>query len=95
MGYVRPTKSLSIGCHLFLCIEGFFREGHENEFVQFELDVTPELNQIVLDLVGWESLQDGVRHGVIELTAAQARKIEDVLGKPIPGEFDICISVLA
>jgi hypothetical protein len=63
--------------------------------VQFDLDVAPEFNQIVLDLVGWESLQDGVRHGVIELTAAQARKIQDVLGKPIPSEFDICISVLA
>ncbi|WP_213937634.1 pyocin S6 family toxin immunity protein [Pseudomonas sp. dw_612] len=80
---------------MFLCIEGFFPDGHENKFVQFELDVASELNQVVLDLVGWESLQDGVRHGVVELTAEQARQIEGVLGKPIPKELDICISVLA
>ncbi|MET1067433.1 MAG: pyocin S6 family toxin immunity protein [Pseudomonas prosekii] len=80
---------------MFLCIEGFFPEGHENEFVQFELDVAPEFNQTVLDLVGWESLQEGVRHGVVELTAEQVRQIEGVLGKPIPSELDICISVLA
>ena len=80
---------------MFLCIEGFFPEGHENEFVQFELDVAPEFNQTVLDLVGWESLQDGVRHDVVELTEEQARLIGGVLGKPIPSELDICISVLA
>jgi len=80
---------------MFLCIEGFLPEGYENEFVQFELDVAPEINQAVLDLVGWESLQDGVRHGVVELTEEQARLIGGVLGKPIPSELDICISVLA
>jgi hypothetical protein len=49
----------------------------------------------VLDLVGWKSFQDGVRHGVVELTAGQAGQIEDVLGKSIPSELDIRISVLA
>ena len=80
---------------MFLCIEGFFPEGHENELVQFELDVAPEFNQAVLDLVGWKSLREGVRHGVVELTAEQAWQIEDVLGKSIPSELDICMSVLA
>lgn len=84
-----------MGVIYFLCIEGFFPEGHENEFVQFELDVAPGLNQAVLDLVGWKSLKDGVRHGVVELTAGQTRQIEDVLGKSIPSELDIRISVLA
>ncbi|WP_412072544.1 pyocin S6 family toxin immunity protein [Pseudomonas fluorescens] len=59
------------------------------------MDVAPELNQAVLDLVGWKSFQDGVRHGVVELTAGQAGQIEDVLGKSIPSELDIRISVLA
>jgi hypothetical protein len=80
---------------MYLCIEGFYREGHENEFVQFGLDVAPEYNQAVLDLVGWKSLQDGVRHGVIELTEEQARQIGVMLGTPIPNDLDICISVLA
>ncbi|MHC8337402.1 pyocin S6 family toxin immunity protein [Pseudomonas sp. HLT2-19-2] len=80
---------------MFLCIEGFFPDGHKDEFLQFELDVSPEFNQAVLDLVGWESLADGVRHGVVDLTAAQVMQIENVLGKPIPSELDICISVLA
>lgn len=80
---------------MYLCIEGFFHDGHENEFVQFELDVAPEFNQAVLDVVGWKSLQDGVRHGVVELSEEQARQIGSVLGKPIPNELDICISVMA
>lgn len=80
---------------MYLCIAGFFPDGHENEFVQFELDVAPELNQAVLDLVGWKSLEEGVRQGVVDLTATQVIQIENVLGKPIPNELDICISVLA
>lgn len=80
---------------MYLCIAGFFPDGHENEFVQFELDVAPQFNQAVLDVVGWESLQEGVKHGVVELTAAQVRQIESVLGKPIPSDLDICISVFA
>ncbi len=80
---------------MFLCIAGFFPDGHENEFVQFELDVAPEFSQAVLDLVGWGSLEEGVRHGVVELTATQARQIENVLGKPMPSDLDICISVSA
>ncbi|OLF53895.1 pyocin S6 family toxin immunity protein [Pseudomonas chlororaphis] len=80
---------------MYLCIAGFFPDGHENEFVQFELDVASEFNQTVLDLVGWSSLEEGVRHGVVELTATQARQIESVLGKAIPSDLDICITVLA
>ncbi|MCF4998333.1 hypothetical protein GIW70_14160 [Pseudomonas syringae] len=78
---------------MFLCIESFFPDGHENEFLQFYLDIAPELNQAILDLVGWKSLQEGVEYGVMELTAKQARQVEDVLGTPIPTELDICISV--
>ncbi len=80
---------------MFLCIAGFFPDGHENEFVQFELDVAPEFNQTVLDLVGWNSLEEGVKHGVVALIATQVRQIENVLGKPIPSDLDICISVFA
>ncbi|MHC8355933.1 pyocin S6 family toxin immunity protein [Pseudomonas sp. LB3P81] len=80
---------------MYLCVEGFFPDGHPDEFLQFELDVLPEFNQAVLDLVGWNSLADGVRHGVVDLTAAQVRQIEKVLGRSIPSDLDICISVLA
>ncbi|WP_420030071.1 pyocin S6 family toxin immunity protein [Pseudomonas chlororaphis] len=79
----------------FLCVAGFFPDGHENECVQFELDVAPEFNQAVLDRVGWSSLEEGVRHGVVALTATQVRQIESVLGQPIPSDLDICISVFA
>ncbi|MGY3255145.1 pyocin S6 family toxin immunity protein [Pseudomonas chlororaphis] len=80
---------------MFLCIAGFFPDGHENEYVQFELDVAPGFNQAVLDLVGWSSLEEGVKHGVVALTATQVRQIESVLGQPIPSDLDICISVFA
>ncbi len=80
---------------MYLCIAGFFPDGHENEFVQFELDVAPEFNQAVLDVVGWKSLQDGVRHGVVDLSSEHVVQIENVLGKSMPKELDICISVFA
>ncbi|MDD2050166.1 pyocin S6 family toxin immunity protein [Pseudomonas putida] len=80
---------------MFLCIEGFFPDSHENQFVQFELDVAPEFNQAVLEVVGWESLQAGVKEGVVDLTTAQITQIEMILGRSIPRELDICISVLA
>lgn len=80
---------------MYLCIAGFFPDGHENEFVQYELDVAPEFNQAVLDVVGWESLQDGVKHGVVGLSSQQVVQIENVLGTSIPKELDICISVFA
>ncbi|MEG1038522.1 MAG: pyocin S6 family toxin immunity protein [Hafnia sp.] len=80
---------------MYLCIAGFFPDGHEDEFVQFELDVAPEFNQAVLEVVGWKSLQAGVKDGVVELTAIQVARIEAILGKSIPRELDICISVMA
>jgi len=80
---------------MYLCIAGFFPDGHENEFVQYELDVAPEFNQAVLDVVGWESLQDGVKHGVVGLSSQQVVQIENVLGTSMPKELDICISVFA
>lgn len=80
---------------MFLCIEGFFPDGHPDEFLQFELDVSPEFNQAVLDLVGWKSLAEGVKYGVVDLTPAQVVQIENVLGKSIPKDLDIGISVLA
>lgn len=80
---------------MYLCIAGFFPDGHENEFVQYELDVAPEFNQAVLDVVGWVSLQDGVKHGVLGLSSQQVGQIENVLGTSMPKELDICISVFA
>ncbi|TDF77650.1 pyocin S6 family toxin immunity protein [Pseudomonas sp. H9] len=80
---------------MYLCIEGFFPDGHEDEFVQFELDVAQEFNQAVLEVVGWKSLQAGVKEGVVDLTTTQIAQIETILGKSIPREFDICISVMA
>ncbi|MBV4486201.1 hypothetical protein HU727_011420 [Pseudomonas sp. SWRI153] len=80
---------------MVLCIEGFFPDGHENQLLHFELDIAPEFHKKVLKLVGWKSLQDGVNYGVLELTAKQAREIEDILGKSMPSELDLCISVFA
>lgn len=80
---------------MVLCIEGFFPDGHENQFLQFELNVAPEFNQKVLKSVGWNSLQDGVNYGVLDLTEKQVREIEDILGYPMPSELDLCISVFA
>jgi len=80
---------------MFLCLEGFSPPDHGDDFVQFELDVSPKSNQAVLDVVGWRSLEEGVRDGVVELTAEQVRKIEAVLGKPIQNELEISIGVYA
>ncbi|WP_425313535.1 pyocin S6 family toxin immunity protein [Pseudomonas putida] len=73
----------------------FFPDGHENQFVQFELDVAPAFNQAVLEVVVWESLQAGLKEGVVDLTTTQITQIETILGRSIPREFDICISVMA
>ncbi|MBM3105139.1 hypothetical protein IIE18_08325 [Pseudomonas sp. V1] len=80
---------------MILCIEGFFPDSHENEFVQFELDVEPEFTQAVLEVVGWASLQAGVKDGVVDLTPTQITQIEAILDKTIPRDLDVCISVMA
>ncbi|UVE48720.1 hypothetical protein KS461_13475 [Pseudomonas chlororaphis] len=80
---------------MYLCITGFLPDEANDDSLQYELDVAPEFNQAVLDLVGWNSLEESVRHGVVELTAAQVRQIESVLGQPIPSDLDVCISVFA
>jgi hypothetical protein len=80
---------------MFLCIEGFFPDGHEDEFLQFELDVPVEFNDAVLDLVGWKSLDDGAQYGSMDLTSTQVVRLEEILGETIPHDLDISISVLA
>lgn len=80
---------------MFLCIEGFFHNGHEDQTLQFEFNIAPEFNESVLELVGWKSLQDGVEYGIMDLTEEQVQKVSDILGEPMPSELELCISVFA
>ncbi|WP_414890061.1 pyocin S6 family toxin immunity protein [Pseudomonas chlororaphis] len=95
MGDVERIRPAEKELFMYLCITGFLPDEANDDSLQCELDVAPEFNQAVLDLVGWSSLEEGVRHGVVELITVQVRQIESVLGQPIPSDLDICISVFA
>jgi hypothetical protein len=79
---------------VYLEITGFFPEDHEDDFIQFELDVNPEYETAIMDILGWESLADEVV-GELPLSTAQVRQIEEVIRQTLPKNLDLFIGVRA
>jgi hypothetical protein len=77
---------------MFLEITGFLPPNHEDDLIIFSLDVTPELEQRVMDVLAWESLEAGIV-GDLQLTAAQVEEISSVINERLPRDLDLFIGV--
>lgn len=77
---------------MFLEITGFLPPNHEDDLIKFSLDVTPELEQRVMDVLGWESLEAEIV-GDLQLTAAQVEEISSVINERLPRDLDLFIGV--
>jgi hypothetical protein len=77
---------------MFLEITGFLPPDNEDDLIKFSLDVTPELEQRVMDVLGWESLEAEIV-GDLQLTATQVEQISSVINELLPQDLDLFIGV--
>jgi hypothetical protein len=79
---------------MFLEITGFLLDDSEDDSIKFELDVDPEFEQAVMDVLGWERLETEVA-GELPLTITQVQRIAAVIQEPLPTNLDLFIGVRA
>jgi hypothetical protein len=79
---------------MFLEITGFLAGDNEDDSIKFELDVSPEFEQAVMDILGWESLA-AEANGELPLTGGQVKQLEVAIQQPLPKELDLFIGVRA
>ena len=79
---------------MYLCITGFLPDSFEDSSLKYELDVAPEFEQRIRDILGWKSL-DAEADGELPLTREQVSQIADVVEKSLPDNLDMFIGVVA
>jgi hypothetical protein len=79
---------------MYLCITGFLPDSFEDSSLKYELDVAPEFEQRIMDILGWKSL-DAEADGELPLTREQVSQIADVVEKSLPDNLDMFIGVVA
>ncbi|NWB50618.1 pyocin S6 family toxin immunity protein [Pseudomonas gingeri] len=77
-----------------LCISGFLPEGNDDEFIKYDLDVEPEFESELLELLGHASLND-MAVGEWPLTLEQVQQISAVIKQKLPLDLDLFIGVVA
>ncbi|RRV07009.1 hypothetical protein EGJ27_14790 [Pseudomonas sp. v388] len=77
---------------MFLEITGFLPPDNEDDFIKFSLDISPENEPRVMDVLGWKSLEAEIA-GDLQLTVAQAEKISSVIDELLPRDLDLFIGV--
>lgn len=79
---------------MYLYIKGFLTENFEDSALKYELDIKPEFEKPVMEILGWESLT-AEADGQLPLTDEQARQITSVIKQPLPNDLDLFIGVVA
>ncbi|MFJ2466632.1 hypothetical protein ATI02_2332 [Pseudomonas baetica] len=79
---------------MYLCITGFLPDSFEDSSLKYELDVAPEFEQRVMDILGWKSLE-AEADGELPLTREQVSQIADVVEESLPDNLDMFIGVVA
>jgi len=79
---------------MFLEITGFLAEDSEDSSIKFELDVQPEFENAVMDILGWENLAAEC-DGELPLTEEQVRKISSAINEHLPVTLNMFIGVRA
>lgn len=79
---------------MYLCISGFLPDSAEDDSIKFELDVSPEFEQAVMDILGWVSLA-AEANGELPLTDGQVQQLEIAIQQSLPKELELFIGVRA
>lgn len=79
---------------MYLYITGFLPDSFQDGSLQYELEVAPEFEQKVMDILGWKSLA-AEADGELPLTSEQVSQIADVVKKTLPDNLDMFIGVVA
>ncbi|HDS1736185.1 pyocin S6 family toxin immunity protein [Pseudomonas sp. BP8] len=79
---------------MYLCITGFLPDSFQDSALKYELDVAPEFEQRVMDILGWNSLA-AEADGELPLTHEQVSRIADAVNETLPHNFDMFIGVVA
>ncbi|MHC8364598.1 pyocin S6 family toxin immunity protein [Pseudomonas sp. ZT5P21] len=79
---------------MFLEITGFLAGDNEDDLIKFELDVSPEFEQAVMDVLGWHCLA-AEADGELPLTGGQVQQIEIAIHQSFPKELELFIGVRA
>lgn len=65
---------------MYLRVTGFLAESNEDDSLQYRRIVERHLESSILSIVGWSSLEDGLKYEV-ELSREQALLVSEVLGE--------------
>ena len=79
---------------MFLEITGFLAGDNEDDSIKFEFDVRPEVEQAVMDVLGWDSLA-AEANGELPLTGEQVQQLEIAIQQSLPKELELFIGVRA
>lgn len=79
---------------MYLCISGFLPGDDEDDSLKYELDVPPEFEQAVMDILGWKSLAEEA-DDELPLTSEQVGQIASTVKQPLPRDLEMFISVVA
>ncbi|WP_349971313.1 pyocin S6 family toxin immunity protein [Pseudomonas caspiana] len=71
---------------IFLWISGFYSDSDTDESLKYGMDVPPELEQRVLDAMGWASMQH-VPPDEHLLTKDQVEAVMKTLGDPVRNDL--------
>ena len=77
-----------------ICVTGFLPDDSDDDSIKFELIVSKDQQQAVMDALGWQSLAEEA-DGELLLSDEQAAKVSGTIGKPFPAGLDIFIGVMA
>ncbi|MPQ69663.1 MULTISPECIES: pyocin S6 family toxin immunity protein [unclassified Pseudomonas] len=79
---------------MYLCITGFLVDNSVDSSLKYELDVCPEFEQAVMEVLGWKNLADEC-DGDLPLTSHQVQQIAFVVKESLPDDLDLFIGVVA
>ncbi|MDN4542935.1 MULTISPECIES: pyocin S6 family toxin immunity protein [unclassified Pseudomonas] len=79
---------------MFLEITGFLAEHDEDDSIKFELDISPEFEQAVMAVLGWQDLA-AEADGELPLTRTQVQQIAVAINEQLPTSLDLFIGVRA
>ncbi|MCQ3002500.1 pyocin S6 family toxin immunity protein [Pseudomonas syringae] len=79
---------------MFLWISGFLKDDAEDDALKFDLVVKPEYEDAVLNILGWESLEESP-DGEWLLSMEQVGQVSTAVNEPLPSNLDVFIGVRA
>ena len=79
---------------MFLWISGFLPDDNEDDSLKYELNVSHEFEQRVLDVLGWSDLASSP-DGDWLLNSVQVQQISNIVGESLPTDLDLFIGVTA